>query len=188
MKAIRNARGLLGLSQRRFSRMAGISFRELQKLEWGEANPRLSTLNKINAALGYSEHQLVRAISNCWTLPPDSIRSTSEHVAEDGEDSWKLWLFEFVDAFRASPSRALVEAPPALEITPRLRALFASTAETLCCEADIRAPWWCDGIPNLPDPWFVSGMESLKAIALAESPAQYRKRNIFVLANFLERA
>jgi hypothetical protein len=31
-------------------------------------------------------------------------------------------------------------------------------------------------------------VENLKASALVESPVHYRKRKIFVLANFLERA
>lgn len=36
-------------------------------------------------------------------------------------------------------------------------------------------------------PWFVAGMENLKAIALAESPLRFRLRKIFVLENFLSR-
>jgi hypothetical protein len=40
----------------------------------------------------------------------------------------------------------------------------------------------------LPDPWFVAGIENLKASALVESPVQFRRNNIFVLGNFLSRA
>jgi hypothetical protein len=36
-------------------------------------------------------------------------------------------------------------------------------------------------------PWFVSGFEGLKAISIAESPVQFRRRLIFVLKNVLER-
>ncbi|NCO37375.1 MAG: hypothetical protein COZ06_23865 [Armatimonadetes bacterium CG_4_10_14_3_um_filter_66_18] len=43
-------------------------------------------------------------------------------------------------------------------------------------------------LPPLPEPWFVSGIENLKATALVESPTHFRKRRIFVLGNFLERA
>jgi hypothetical protein len=42
-------------------------------------------------------------------------------------------------------------------------------------------------VPAPHDPWFVSGMESLKAIALVESPLPFRLRKIFVLENFLSR-
>jgi hypothetical protein len=34
----------------------------------------------------------------------------------------------------------------------------------------------------------VSGVENLKAMALVESPAWFRRRNVFVLGNFLNRA
>jgi hypothetical protein len=40
----------------------------------------------------------------------------------------------------------------------------------------------------LSEPWFVSGMENLKASALLESPLPFRRNNVFVLGNFLSRA
>jgi hypothetical protein len=42
-------------------------------------------------------------------------------------------------------------------------------------------------VPTCKDPWFVSGMENINAIALVESPLQFRIRKIFVLENFLIR-
>lgn len=41
---------------------------------------------------------------------------------------------------------------------------------------------------TLPEPWFVAGVENLKATALVESPLPFRRNNIFVLGNFLSRA
>ena len=46
----------------------------------------------------------------------------------------------------------------------------------------------CAGVGALATPWFVAGVENLKALALVESPTHFRKRNIFVLGNFLSRA
>ncbi len=68
-----------------------------------------------------------------------------------------------------------------------MRALLASTVEMLCDEARLEPPEWCAAVPALPEPWFVAGMEGLKVLALAESPVHFRKRNIFVLGNFLSR-
>jgi hypothetical protein len=48
-------------------------------------------------------------------------------------------------------------------------------------------PQWTWDIPSCKEPWFVSGVENLKAIALAESPVFFRRRKIFVLENFLQR-
>lgn len=66
-------------------------------------------------------------------------------------------------------------------------ALLASTAEALCRELNLKAPTWLAEVPACPIPWFVAGMENLKAIALAESPLPFRVRKIFVTANFLSR-
>jgi len=70
----------------------------------------------------------------------------------------------------------------------RFDALAASTAEHLGARLDFQPPTWLSGIAACDGPWFVSGLESLKAIAIVESPAPFRMRNIFVLENFLDRA
>ena len=70
----------------------------------------------------------------------------------------------------------------------RLDALAAATAEELCKERGQEAPAWIQKVPACQVPWFVSGLESLKAIALVESPLPFRRRKIFVLDNFLARA
>jgi hypothetical protein len=93
-----------------------------------------------------------------------------------------------VDAVRRSRSAAELETPPAEEVPERLRALMAGVAETLATECCFGAPRWTTGVGCLDRPWFVSGFESLKVSALVESPVPFRSRNVFVLANFLERA
>ncbi len=120
-------------------------------------------------------------------LLPDSVEDISMRMHLDGFDSWKIHLFNLVDRFRAEPDRDLIRHPPVGELDSRLQALIASTVEMICAEVGQRAPDWCRGIPWLDTPWFVSGMENLKAIALVESPAFFRKRNIYVLGNFLNR-
>ena len=66
-------------------------------------------------------------------------------------------------------------------------ALLASTAESLCDESGIEPPDWIAGIPACSHPFFVSGIENLKAIAIVESPLRFRIRKIFVMENFLSR-
>ena len=75
-----------------------------------------------------------------------------------------------------------------MELDARLQALCASVTEALCRELSMAPPAWCAGIPALDAPWFVAGIENLKAMALVESPAWFRARRIFVLDNFLSRA
>lgn len=57
----------------------------------------------------------------------------------------------------------------------------------LCDELGLEPPAWLAAVPASPLPWFVAGMENLKAIALAERPLRFRIRRIFVLENFLSR-
>ncbi|NLB66575.1 MAG: hypothetical protein GX803_08915 [Lentisphaerae bacterium] len=102
--------------------------------------------------------------------------------------AWKLELGQFVDDVRRNAD-ALQNAPRFPGDDERLRALAASTAEALAAEQGTEwVPEWAVAIPPLKQPWFVSGVESLKAIALVESPVYFRRRNIFVLGNFLSRA
>jgi len=117
-----------------------------------------------------------------------TAREVAERMVADGEQSWKLWLFELVDGFRRNPDLHLVKAAPEAALTPRSRCLLAATIESLCAEHGLQPPGWCGKIGALPMPWFVSETENLKATALVESPARFRSRNIFVLNNFLARA
>lgn len=187
MKTLKEIRGRRGLSQRRLAQQAGLSFRGLQMIEAGQTDMRLSSLARIASALGTPESVVRSELERLLADDPDSVVSVSRKIHADGDASWKLWLFEFVDAFRHSPRKELVMAPPSPETGARIGALLASTVEALCAERSQPSPWWCGGVGVLPEPWFVAGIENLKAIALAESPAHFRKRNIFVLANFLAR-
>ena len=77
------------------------------------------------------------------------------------------------------------EAFPPLE--QEMDALIAATVEFLCDELRIETPRWLDDIPACDEPWFVSGLERLKAITIVQSPVRFRMRKIFVLENFLSR-
>lgn len=100
---------------------------------------------------------------------------------------WSLYLMNFVDDFRRNKDIEMVKQPFVID-NEQMDALLASTAEYLCDELGIHPPEWLLNVPACRKPWFVAGVESLKAIALAESPLRFRIRKIFVLENFLSRA
>ena len=149
---------------------------------------RLSTLRKVASALGLPANGLGVVIERFLVQHPDSIHCASLRTLADGAESWRIHPFDFVDAFRAAPEASLIDSAPIAATEKRIRCLAASTVEALCEEAGLDIPSWCAGIGPLQEPWFVAGVENLKAMALAESPATFRKRNIFVLGNFLDRA
>lgn len=165
-----------------------MSFRALQMIETGQTDVRWSSLVKIASALGTPAEVMQAEFDRLLADDPDSVVAVSRKILADGETSWKLWLFEFVDAFRRSPRQNLVIVPPSPETGARILGLLASSVETLCAECGMPSPWWCAGVGVLSEPWFVAGIENLKVTALVESSAYFRKRNIFVMANFLTRA
>jgi hypothetical protein len=114
-----------------------------------------------------------------------SLQETKQRMAADRRH-WPVALMDFVDDFRYYRDPAAIAEP--VDLTdPQVDALLASTAEYLCDELGVEHPDWLATIPASPTPWFVSGIENLKAIALVESPLRFRIRKIFVLANFLSR-
>jgi transcriptional regulator with XRE-family HTH domain len=188
MKAVRTARLRRGISQRNLARRAGLSFRGLQLLETPGHDPRVSSLDKVSSALGLPTGGVSLVLERFLLEDGRSFRSASVRILADGFESWMIHLFNSVDAFRHGPEPNLVRTGPVDGLHPRLRALIASTVETVCDEVSLPSPGWCCGVEALDSPWFVAGIENLKASALIEAPARFRKRGIFVLANFLDRA
>ncbi|MYD71810.1 MAG: helix-turn-helix transcriptional regulator [Acidobacteria bacterium] len=187
MELIRRVRDRRGLSQRALARRAGLSFRGVQLIESPDHDARLSSLEQVVHALGLPAGGLRRAVSTLLLEPPDSLFCASLRILEDGERSWRGHLMNCVDEVRRSASTTALETPPAAELPERLQALAAGVAEALAAECGAAPPGWTGGVGPLERPWFVSGYENLKAAALVESPVPFRSRNVFVLANFLER-
>ncbi len=177
LQVINEAARKIGMSE--LARRTGLSRSYLYTVLEGSSSPTLETLGKIASALGY-ELELRKAPLE------DSIRDVSSKTARDGQ--WKIHFFNFVDAFRRRPSLDLVSEAPFSELDERYRALLAAMTWALCDQEGIKAPAWAKAQPALKEPWFVSGMENLKAISIVESPAQFKQKNIFVLDNFLSRA
>ncbi len=114
-----------------------------------------------------------------------SLFETKQRIVAD-PTNWAIALMDFVDDFRyfKDPS-AIVEA---INFdNEKMDALLAATVHYLCNESDLKIPDWVWAAPPCRHPWFVSGLENLKAIALVESPLPFRLRKIFVLENFLVR-
>lgn len=114
-----------------------------------------------------------------------TLRETHQRIAAD-EKNWAVYVMDFVDDFRRHKSDQSVVEPFPMN-SGRMDALLASTAEYLCHEQSIQPPPWLASVPACKEPWFVSGLDSLRAIALVEAPAHFRARKVFILENFLSR-
>lgn len=187
MKSISALRKSLPVSQRAFARKAGISYKSLQLVEGAHHDVRLSTLTKIARAFHYPQNVFKSYLSKFFELPHDSITMISRQMVETRSPDWKILLFNFVDAFRKKRESKYICEPPSEGLSPPIKAVLASTTESLCGELGLDVPWWCASVEPLPEPYFVAGVENLKALSLVEAPAHFRKRNVFVLQNFLDR-
>ena len=68
-------------------------------------------------------------------------------------------------------------------------AYIAAMVEELCFTNNLDIPEWVfDKKYQLKEPFFVGGLESLKAFLIVENPLPFRRRNIFVSENVLKRA
>jgi len=114
-----------------------------------------------------------------------TVEETRAAMLQSGPN-WRIPFMEFVDDFR-SVKNADVIAKPFPIGDEKFDSLLASTIEYLCDEMGIETPDWVWEVPSGREPWFVSGYENLKAISIVESPVFFRRRKIFVLANFLSR-
>ena len=114
-----------------------------------------------------------------------TLREVKKRIRDDPEN-WRVHLMDFVEDFRSDADPRMI-AEPFEPGEPRMDALLASTTEALCDELGLAPPEWLAEIPASPEPFFVAGMENLKAISIVESPLRFRCRKIFVLENFLSR-
>jgi hypothetical protein len=115
-----------------------------------------------------------------------TLRETKANIAADPQ-WWKIHLMNFVDDFRYHKDLSAM-SEPFKSGESDMDALLASTAEALCDELQQEPPSWLASVPACREPYFVSGLESLKAITLVQSPLRFRIRKIFVSENFLSRA
>jgi hypothetical protein len=114
-----------------------------------------------------------------------TLKETRRQIEHEPQH-WCIHLMDFVDDFRYHrDARAVAE--PFAPCEPMMDALLASTAEALCDEMGLMSPDWLSQIPPCEEPFFVGGLEYLKAISIVESPLRFRMRKIFVLENFLSR-
>jgi hypothetical protein len=116
--------------------------------------------------------------------------AVTDFVALYGEFPDHL-LGDFIDDFRSAPDIALVIDEPMHVENPdfwEVDAYLAAVAEYLCLETDMDPPNWVNKKEYfLSRPWFYGGLESIKAFLLVESPGPFRRRNIFVSENAMDR-
>lgn len=174
------------LSETRGARLAGISRLTWRSVVQGQTTVGLNSLISVAKTLA-TEVAIVAFPAGSDGCDCSTV-AVSFRVLRDGPSSWKIHFMELVDEFRRSLDSRLLLLPPPNELSLQHKALLASIVVSLCWETEMTPPSWADRSFQLASPWFVSEMESLKAMSILESPLPFRRNNIFVGENFLNRA
>ncbi len=120
--------------------------------------------------------------------PPDSL----QHVAERARDGvpWRSAVRDFLDGFAGAPvgaQQALLDEEP-LAFDAVGDAYLAALAEHLAHHHDLVRPAWCvDPARFLRRMWFASDAPGLRASAIQQSPAAFRRRGLFIGDTTLQR-
>jgi transcriptional regulator with XRE-family HTH domain len=190
-EVLRRARREAGLSQRALAARAGVAQTTVARTESGRISPTWETLTRMLHAAGVSAE-----ITTGPGPHPAHVtcREAGHRVADalsrgDEPEAWRH-VMQLLDDVRGDPTPAalLADRPPPTGVR-RWDALLAATAAHLAHEGDVYpAAWTHDPRYVLDEWWFPSGIESLHAMALVQSPAQFRVRGIFLLDGALDRA
>ena len=126
---------------------------------------------------------------------PESLYEYSHALLMGNPDGWGLG--DFLDAFYGAPKndrQSMLDPEPEFlrgriengEVTD---AYLAATAEYLAWHFDFQNPEWTRNPRRfMKEPWFATGISGLKPLLAMESPAAFRRRNLFVFRNALSRA
>ena len=120
--------------------------------------------------------------------PPDSLRQVAERALTGA--SWRVAVRDFLDGFALAPPEVrpslFDEEPPSFDEVGDV--YLAALAEHLAFHHGLARPGWCvDPGRFLHRMWFASDAPGLRATAIQQSPAAFRRRGLFIGATTLQR-
>ena len=124
---------------------------------------------------------------------PMSLADLAGHIRRQADDdrlAFRLCL-EFLDEYRDEPSGSrahLLEASPHGTGSARWNAFLGALAEHLAFHDGLPVPAWAQQEDRfLQESWFLLDLPSVRPSAIAESPAAFRRRAIWITAEALDR-
>ena len=129
------------------------------------------------AGLGMSAYvlgKLLPAPAAQWGgLLSDILRSDDKRLALAALSRW-------LAALGGGQLPDALQAPPPAGLTEHLANTVAAMVEHVCATAGERPPVWTQEIAPLAQPSFGSALQSVRLHLLTNSPAAFRRRNLFV--------
>lgn len=133
------------------------------------------------------------------TYAPESIGDLAKHLKGlNIKDQTAMasqapaLILQFIDDFRTrrrNSQRELIRDKPEHTGSPLIDAYLAALAEHLATEVGLAVPAWVEDPDRFLTKWWIeSDVPSARPTALAQSPAAFRRRGIFISERALERA
>lgn len=130
---------------------------------------------------------------------PESLADLAKHVKELRINDRTAMagqapalIAQFIDDFRSrrrNDQRELINDKPGRTGSPLIDAYLAALAEHLANEVGLAVPAWVEDPDRFLTRWWIEGdVPSARPTALAQSPAAFRRRGIFISERALERA
>src|SRR5579859_6781480 len=154
-------------------------------------SPLYRDLRRLLGKLDVRRHNSSYAAESLADLARDLRRLKATSQDQFPDDANAL-ILQFVDDFRSrrrSVQRDLVSRKPPHTGSSLLDAYLAGLAEHLSNEVGVPVPPWVEEPDRFLRQWWIeSDVPSARPTAIAQSPAAFRRRGIFISERALERA
>lgn len=128
------------------------------------------------AALDMSSYVLSRVLS----LPAMQFRTAMAAVLRADERLALAELNSLLSSWTAAELADAVAQAPSGQLTRYVANYIAAMVETACARRCVAVPAWVRSVAALKEPVFGSSLFSLRLHLLSNSPAAFRRRNIFI--------
>ena len=175
---LKAARASAGLTQRTLAQRAGVPQPTIAAIETGRRQPTVALLGRVLAAA--DRHLMLSA-----NYRPMTLAELARHVAGADEESTRFRLvLEFLDEYRAEPESSrdqLVVERPSWTGSAQWDAMLGALAEHCAVHDGYRVPEWAfEPSRYLGVSWYPTNLPTVRAAAIAHSPAAFRVRGIFI--------
>jgi transcriptional regulator with XRE-family HTH domain len=180
------ARSDAGLSRRALAAKADVPTSTVSRIEDGQSDPTLSTLERLLAAAG--TRMVIDALPRDDHVTLAELSTAVDHASPRLKIDWTR-LRGFADWAGRHPGR-IPEAnadPPARTGTV-LDAILAAFAEELADRHGLEPPRWTRAVGVLAEPWSAPGTPRMRAVAQAATPGPFRRRNLTLASSALFRS
>ena len=179
---VRQVRADTGLSVRALARASGVAASTIHRVEQGELNPTIVTLERIAEAAGMRlrvDAQVDYAVGIVGLA-----RSIRDGIA-GADQTWPVRkAAELAHRFHSSDRdarRRMITAEPPKTGDPHWDAFLAALAEWLAVRAGDPVPSWARNEDRyLHSGWWVTTMKSMRAWEYAGSPASFQSHGVYI--------